>query len=86
MASGFVDDDGVNNTIESTVLNAIDFARSNLYSGESFKYCTDCGDEIPEKRRVVLSGVKRCVKCQSKVDNSYKEYYNRRGSKDSQLR
>lgn len=86
MAVGFVNDDGINKTIESTVLNGIDFARSNLYYGESEQYCIDCDEEIPEKRRIVLKGVKRCVKCQSKVDNSYKEYYNRRGSKDSQLR
>ncbi|EON7637020.1 DksA/TraR family C4-type zinc finger protein [Escherichia coli] len=86
MAVGFGSPDNHLETIQATIDNAIDFARSNLYSGESEEYCIDCDCEIPEKRRLVLKGVKRCVQCQSKVDKVYQERYNRRGSKDSQLR
>jgi len=32
-------------------------------AGSSLKYCIDCDDEIPEKRRAV-GGVKRCICCQ----------------------
>lgn len=86
MAVGFGGPDNHQETIQATIDNAVDFARSKLYCGESLQYCIDCDEEIPEKRRLVLKGVERCVECQNKVDNSYKEYYNRRGSKDSQLR
>ena len=32
-------------------------------SGGSLKFCIDCDDEIPEKRRKV-GNIKRCVMCQ----------------------
>ncbi|ECA1950123.1 hypothetical protein EJH27_01455 [Salmonella enterica subsp. enterica serovar Virchow] len=30
----------------------------------SRRYCLDCGDEIPEKRRKLLPGVSLCTSCQ----------------------
>jgi RNA polymerase-binding transcription factor DksA len=27
--------------------------------------CIDCGDEIPEQRRISIRGVQRCVHCQT---------------------
>ncbi len=32
--------------------------------GESEPFCVDCDEEIPERRRVALPGVKLCVYCQ----------------------
>lgn len=86
MAVGFGNVDSFQETIQSTIDNGIDFARNSLPKGESEKYCFDCGHTIPEARRVALKGVKYCITCQEKHDTKIKSYYNRRGSKDSQLR
>jgi len=46
-----------------------------------------CGEDIPEKRRQALPGVRLCVECQSERDAERRASgFNRRGSKDSQLR
>lgn len=85
MAVGFAKDDGVNDTIESNINNEIDFARSQLI-GVGREDCLDCGNIIPLKRRQAMPNAKYCVQCQSDHDGSSISYYNRRGSKDSQLR
>ena len=43
---------------------------------------------IPEARRAALPGVRCCVACQEALDRAERDSagYNRRGSKDSQLR
>jgi len=50
--------------------------------------CEECGEPIPEARRQALPGVRRCVPCQSETDRRdvRQSLYNRRGSKDSQLK
>jgi len=46
------------------------------------------GDAIPEARRRALPGVQLCIACQEEVDKQqqFRSAYNRRGSKDSQLK
>ena len=46
------------------------------------------GEEIPEARRLAVPGVRRCVRCQAEDDAQHRAMtlYNRRGSKDSQLK
>lgn len=34
------------------------------YAGQSRADCIDCDEPIPEKRRVAIPGVERCVDCQ----------------------
>jgi RNA polymerase-binding transcription factor DksA len=85
MAVGFVKDDGVNDTIESNVNNGIDFARSQL-SGKGSTHCLECGNEIPAARLKAMPNAKYCIKHQAEHDGTQVSYYNRRGSKDSQLR
>ena len=50
--------------------------------------CAECGAEIPAARRAALPGVRLCVTCQEARDRTQQDAsgYNRRGSKDSQLR
>ena len=62
--------------------------RNAVGQGESEAFCLECGEPIPEARRQALKGVKFCVNCQSKLDQQQHtaSLYNRRGSKDSQLR
>ena len=87
MAGGWARDGAVEQQIEDTVADAIKGARAALPVGESAEYCDICGDDIPERRRVVLPGVRTCVACQSERDSKrIVAGINRRGSKDSQLR
>jgi RNA polymerase-binding transcription factor DksA len=56
-------------------------------AGESATHCLDCGEPIPEKRRLALAGVRTCIACQTSLDaRPVHAGINRRGSKDSQLR
>lgn len=88
MAIGWTDDDAVLEQIQDTINDEVSRARKNVPNGESCKFCEECGDEIPEARRKALPGVKLCIKCQSEKDKNQKaaKLYNRRGSKDSQLK
>jgi phage/conjugal plasmid C-4 type zinc finger TraR family protein len=88
MANGWAPDGAVQDQIEDSIKDALAEARTRLPSGESFAECEVCGDEIPEKRRLALPGVRTCVACQSERDRNYVAHsaINRRGSKDSQLR
>ena len=87
MAGGWTRDGAVQDQIDDTVADAVLGARARMPSGESAETCVECGDDIPEKRRIALPGVKTCVACQSGRDAQVRHSaINRRGSKDSQLR
>jgi len=88
MASGWANDGAVQQQIDSTIDDAVARARSGLPFGESLKACEECGEPIPEARRKAIPGVRLCITCQQEKDlhNSTFAGYNRRGSKDSQLR
>jgi len=88
MAGGWAKDDGVNEQIEASISDAIERARRNLPQGESLTHCEECDAAIPEARRKAILGVRLCVNCQAERDEEQQaaNLYNRRGSKDSQLR
>lgn len=88
MATGWAHEGAVHEQIDATVKDAIARARNNLSSGPSLSHCVECGEEIPEGRRAAIPGVRLCVPCQEAQDSKITEFsgYNRRGSKDSQLR
>lgn len=88
MATGWAREGAVQEQIDATVKDAIERARSRLPAGESLASCVGCGEEIPAARREALPGVRLCVSCQAEQDASEgpASGYNRRGSKDSQLR
>ena len=88
MATGWAKEGAVQEQIDATVKDAIDRARSQLPAGPSLVHCEDCGNDIPEARRIALPGVRLCVACQEIADKDQSPVagYNRRGSKDSQLR
>ena len=88
MAVGWAQDGAVQDQIDATVDGAVNRARSRLAQGESLLTCEECGEPIPEGRRRALPGVRRCVPCQSEADQRdvQPRLYNRRGSKDSQLK
>jgi phage/conjugal plasmid C-4 type zinc finger TraR family protein len=88
MAGGFAKDGAVQDQIDATVEDAVRRVRSNLPEGESACECDECGAAIPEARRQAVPGVRLCVACQEEADKQQTANagYNRRGSKDSQLR
>ncbi len=88
MAGGFAKDGAVQDQIDATVEDAIKRARSNLPQGDSLTECEECDKPIPAARREAVPGVRLGVACQSEHDKNEAEFsgYNRRGSKDSQLR
>ena len=88
MASGWAPDGAVQDQVDASVESEIARARSRLPSGPGLEFCEDCEVEIPEARRRAVPGVRRCVRCQSAEDaaNRSQALYNRRGSKDSQLK
>ena len=59
MASGWANDDAVQEQIDSTINDAIARARNELSSGESNKFCEECGEPIPEARRRAVAGSHR---------------------------
>lgn len=87
MAGGWSRDGAVQDQIDDTVSEAVAAARSRLPQGESSEYWDICGEDIPQKRREAVPGVRTCVDCQSGRDSAVRHSaINRRGSKDSQLR
>jgi phage/conjugal plasmid C-4 type zinc finger TraR family protein len=88
MAGGWARDGAVQDQIDSTVEDAVERARARLPKGPSRTDCEECGEPIPEARRAAIPGVKLCVACQNERDAEDKAAsgFNRRGSKDSQLR
>lgn len=87
MAGGWTRDGAVQDQIDDTVSDAVRAARTRMPRGESAEFCDVCGEDIPEKRRQALPGVRTCVACQAQRDAAVRSTgINRRGSKDSQLR
>lgn len=88
MATGWAGDGAVQDQIDATVKDGIARARSRLPRGPSLIRCEDCDAVIPEARRQAVPGVRLCVVCQELLDRDVTGHsgYNRRGSKDSQLR
>ena len=87
MASGWAPDGAVQDQIDDTVADAVSRARASIPKGGAAMNCMECGDVIPERRREALPGVRTCVACQSERDRRPATVgFNRRGSKDSQLK
>ncbi len=88
MATGWAGDNAVNDQIDATVRDAIKRVRSQMRTGPGLAHCEECDEPIPEARRKAMPGVRLCVSCQEAFDREHGAFsgYNRRGSKDSQLR
>jgi phage/conjugal plasmid C-4 type zinc finger TraR family protein len=88
MATGWAGDNAVQDQIDATIKDAIKRARSQAPKGPGLKRCEECDARIPEARRKAVPGVRLCITCQEARDKQQGAVsgYNRRGSKDSQLR
>jgi phage/conjugal plasmid C-4 type zinc finger TraR family protein len=88
MATGWAGDGAVQEQIDATVKDGIERARRALPKGPSLTHCEECEKPIPVARQQAVPGVRLCVVCQEAADQEEQgaDLYNRRGSKDSQLR
>lgn len=79
---------GVQEQIDASVADAVKMARSRLPEGESAVNCEECEEPIPDARRKAIPGVRLCIECQMELEKYQPAAsgFNRRGSKDSQLR
>lgn len=88
MATGWAGDGAVQDQIDATIKDGIERARRHLREGPGLANCEECGEPIPAARRKAVPGVRLCIECQGArdLDQGAASNYNRRGSKDSQLR
>ncbi len=88
MATGWAQDGAVQDQIDATVKDGISRAQSRMPQGPGPTHCVSCSSAIPEARRSAIPGVRLCITCQQADDREATKFsgYNRRGSKDSQLR
>ena len=88
MATGWAGDGAVQEQIDATVKDGIERARRQLHRGPSLSRCEECDAPIPPARQRAVPGVRLCIACQEAADQADEQgaLYNRRGSKDSQLR
>ncbi|MET0988490.1 MAG: DksA/TraR family C4-type zinc finger protein [Steroidobacteraceae bacterium] len=88
MATGWAGDGAVQDQIDATVKDGVNRAQSRMPRGPSLTHCEECNAAIPAARQQAIPGVRLCVQCQEVHDREEAQFsgYNRRGSKDSQLR
>ena len=88
MAGGWSRDGAVQEQIDASVDDAVKLARSRLPEGEGLTHCQTCDAAIPAARRKAIPGVRLCISCQSELEKQQmiSTGFNRRGSKDSQLK
>lgn len=89
MAGGWARDGAVEEQIEASISDELARMKQRKTPvGESLTHCADCEEEIPEARRLAITGVKLCIDCMQERDASFQARpgINRRGSKDSQLK
>ena len=89
MAGGWARDGAVEEQIEASINDELERLRSMRQPvGESLEFCAECEEPIPEARRIARPGVKLCIDCQEEKDHAFRTRpgFNRRGSKDSQLK
>ena len=89
MAGGWAKDGAVSEQIEASIEDELKRMQARPRPrGESLAECAECGEDIPEKRRTAIPGVKLCVDCAAERDGraAQRSGINRRGSKDSQLK
>lgn len=61
--------DIANAVTEMFTQKAIAEQLAQMPRGESAKECDECGDAIPEPRRLAIKGVRTCVDCQQELES-----------------
>ena len=61
--------DQANRVAEMDLAERIRAARGAVANVESAFECENCGEEIPEKRRLAMPGCTLCVKCKADMES-----------------
>ena len=88
MAGGWTRDGAVQDQIDATIADELARMKNRPPVGDSLTHCAECEEPIPEARQLAVPGVKLCIECQQARDSVHKPRagFNRRASKDSQLK
>jgi len=89
MAGGWARDGAVNEQIEASINDELARLKARkLLVGKSLTHCAECEEPISKARREAILGVKLCIECMQERDAAptTRAGFNRRGSKDSQLK
>jgi len=88
MAGGWYKDGAVQDQIDADIADAVAQLKKQQSTGPSLRHCEECDAPIPKARQEAIQGVRLCVACQEEIDQTTTAHaaFNRRGSKDSQLR
>ncbi len=89
MAGGWTRDGAVNEQIEASIEDELKRLKLQFgQGGASRSHCSECDEPIPEARRRAIPAVKLCIDCQQGREHGAvaRGGFNRRGSKDSQLK
>jgi len=54
---------------EQFLADALAEHQRNRPTGPAATICEECGEEIPEKRRRIIPGCRRCRECQTLLEN-----------------
>jgi phage/conjugal plasmid C-4 type zinc finger TraR family protein len=57
------EDDEVFALQQNEINEALDRSRKALYEPSGVTECVDCGDDIPEQRRIAVPSATRCIHC-----------------------
>lgn len=61
--------DAIMERMEQMTALYVEEARKALYTGESATHCEECGEVIPETRRLAIA-CKYCLACQTVLENA----------------
>lgn len=64
--------DQANELVEQNINHAIQAHRINR-NAVSAEYCDECGDPIPEERRIAVPGCQTCSECQGIIELKRKQ-------------
>lgn len=54
---------------ETLLADALAAQQRKMPKGKSLAECEDCGEPIPEARRRAMPGCRRCIECQTTLEN-----------------
>ena len=90
MAIGFTRDGNEQEQIDQTLEDNLNRVKQNAtVNNNTSIYCLECGEEIPEARRLVVKNANYCLTCQSDLDklsSNTTSLYNRKANYHTQLR
>lgn len=88
MAIGWTDDDAVLDQIQDSVNDEVNRAAETFPAAKACCIAKNAAKRFPKRGARAIPGVRLCIDCQEEADKQNKavSLYNRRGSKDSQLK